>query len=111
MFAICMLSIKNYWVNGFGVLPWKKMPFGKELLLPSMVLTGVAGAQNLWLVLKKFAFGNIFRGVGIGSLDLLALSLDWVQMFSFGMIDGAGVGTSKIRFHGCILLLRGRMLQ
>ena len=72
MFAFCILSIKNYWVNGFGVLPRKKMPFGEELLLPSMVLCGVAGPQGvcLWKHIQRgrnqFS-GSICFELGLGT--------------------------------------------
>ena len=41
------------------------MPFREELLLPSMVLSGVAGPRGVFL-------WKIFGGVGISFLDIFA---------------------------------------
>ena len=49
--GVCHLHSFNQALLGkcFGILPRKKMPFREELLLPSMVLSGVAGPRGVFL--------------------------------------------------------------
>jgi hypothetical protein len=91
-------------VSGCGGLLMRRELGGDQFWWPSMSRFGEDGAQVIFLVLMRWACGNLFVWGGRILGGMSSLIRVWALRSAFGMMNGEGIVLSKRHFLACSLL-------